>query len=74
MDDIRGEVMDLTGLGAGTLARLQDVIHRRIDLVRRGIIQTEELPGLQEASKQLEVAWHKRINWSHRQRLQISDE
>ena len=69
MDEIKGDVLDLSELSAGTLARLQDVIHRRIDLVRRGVIHREELPALETASNQLGVAWMRRLNRFNRQRL-----
>lgn len=71
--DIQPDVMDLELLSAGTLARLQDVIYRRMNLVRRGVVNADELPALTTASNQLGVAWMRRINRINRERLLKKD-
>jgi len=75
MNEIRGQVMDLTGLSAQTLILLQDLLARRIEIIQRrnnGMPEVPELleiESLSEAYKQVNAAWFNRISWTHRKTL-----
>jgi len=75
MDEVRGQVMDLTGLSARTLVQLQDLLASRIEVIQRrnnGLLEIPELAEIEclaECYKQVNAAWFNRISWTNRKTL-----